>query len=70
VNSFRYLNGRTLIEYITGDTPDVSEFIDFGFYDWVIYWQNAGLGKIEIGKWLGVSHKVGKLMSYWVLPEL
>ena len=38
-------------------------------YDWVMYRQNAGLDKPEIGIWLGVSHKVGKLMSYWVLPE-
>ena len=69
VNSSRYSNGRTPIECITGDTPDLSEYIDFGFYDWVTYRQNAGLGKIEIGRWLGVSHKVGKLMSYWILPE-
>ena len=69
VNSSRYSNGRTPIECITGDTPDVSEYIDFGFYDWVTYRQNAGLGKIEIGRWMGVSHRVGKLMSYWILPE-
>ena len=47
----------------------MSEYIDFGFYDWVTYKQNAGLGKIQIGRWLGVSHRVGKLMSYWILPE-
>jgi hypothetical protein len=35
----------------------------------VTYKQNAGLGKIEIGKWLGVSHRVGKLIPYWILPE-
>ena len=69
VNSSRYSNGRTPIECITGDTPDLSEYIDFGFYDWVTYRQNAGLGKIEVGRWLGVSHRVGKLMSYWILPE-
>ena len=34
-----------------------------------MYRQNAGLDKPKIGKWLGVSHKVGKLISYWVLPE-
>ena len=34
-----------------------------------MYQQNAGLDKPEIGRWLGVSYKVGKLMSYWVLPE-
>ena len=69
VNSSRYSNGRIPIECITGDTPDVSEYIDFGFYDWVMYRQNAGLDKPKIGIWIGVSQKVGKLMSYWVLPE-
>ena len=69
MNSSRYSNGRTPIEYITGDTSDVSEYIYFGFYDWVMYQQNAGLDKPEIGRWLGISHEVGKLMSYLVLPE-
>ena len=36
----------------------------FGFYDWVTYTANAGLGELLLGRWLGVSHKVGKLMSY------
>ena len=26
------------------------------------------MGKPEIGKLLGVSHEVGQLMSYWILP--
>ena len=67
VSSSRYANGRTPIEYITGETPDISEYLDFGFYDWVVYRANAGLGELSIGRWLGVSHKVGQLMSYWIL---
>ena len=31
--------------------------------------KNAGLGKVSLGRWLGVSHKVGQLMSYWILPD-
>ena len=23
----------------------------------------------ELGRWLGVSHRVGPLMSYWILPK-
>lgn len=28
------------------------------------------MGEVELGRWLGtgVSHKVGRLMSYWILP--
>ena len=28
----RYADDRTGIEIITGETPDISEYIDFGFY--------------------------------------
>jgi hypothetical protein len=33
-NSSVALEGRTPIEQITGETPDISEYLDFGFYDW------------------------------------
>ena len=65
--SSRYSDNRTPIEIITGDTPDISEYMDFGFYDWVTYRPNAGLGENSLGRWLGVSHKVGQLLSYWIL---
>ena len=68
VSSSRYTNGRTALEYVTGETPDISEYLDFSFYDYVTFRSNAGLGEISIGRWLGVSHKVGQLMSYWILP--
>ena len=54
---------------ITGDTPDISEYLDFGFYDFVQYGSNAGLDTPRLGRCLGVSHRVGKLMSYWILPQ-
>ena len=48
---------------------DISEYLDFGFYDWVWYRENAGLGETKMGRWLGVSHRVGTLMSFWVLTS-
>ena len=30
---------------------------------------NAGIGVPEVGRWLSVSHRVGHLMSYCILPE-
>ena len=59
--------GRTPLERITGDTIDISEYLDFGFYNWCWYHENAGLGLTKLGRWLGMVHKVGCLMSYWVL---
>ena len=37
------LNGGIPIEGVTGETPDISEYLDFGFYDKVWYKDNAGL---------------------------
>ena len=68
-NSSRGLNGRCPLERVTGETVDISEYLDFGFYDWVWYRENAGLGETKIGRWLGVSHRIGTLMSFWVLTS-
>ncbi len=62
------LQGRTPIEAVLGETPDISEYLDFGFYDWVWFKRDAGIGPTEIGKWLGTSKSTGSLMSYYVLP--
>ena len=67
VSSSKYANGRTPVEIITGETPDISEYTDFSIYDWVTYRTNAGMGPISLGRWLGVSHKVGQLISFWIL---
>ena len=65
----RYSKGRTPLEIVTGETPDITEYLDFSFYDWVTFRANAGLGDLELGRWLGVSHRVGQMMSYWILPK-
>ena len=54
---------------VTGDTVDISEYLDFGFYDQVWYIDNAGLGPRKPGRWLGVSHRVGLLMCYYILTQ-
>ena len=68
-NSSKYAKGRTPMESISGDTPDISEYMDFSFYDLVTYKSNPGVHSPEIGRWLGVLHRVGPEMAYWILPE-
>jgi hypothetical protein len=68
-NMSNYADGRTALEIITGETPDISEYLDFEFYDWVLYRGNAGIGEVKLARWLGVSHRVGRFMSYWLFPE-
>ena len=47
---------------VTSETLEISEYIDFGFYDLVTYRANTELGDLSIVRWIGASHKVGKLM--------
>ena len=64
---------RTGIELVTGETPDISEWLDFEFYDRVWFYDQK---KIEIdgsgrrlARWLGVAHRVGSDLCYWLLLD-
>ena len=45
--------------------------MDFDFYDWVYYWDQTGLQSDNpaIGRWLGISHRVGSSLCYWILKR-
>ena len=63
-------NGRTGIEEITGETPDISEYVDFDFYDWVWYWDTPDKeNSPKIGRWLGPSHRIGASMCFYILVQ-
>jgi hypothetical protein len=42
-NTFFPLHERTPIEEVTGETLDISQYLDFGFYEFVWFKENAGL---------------------------
>jgi hypothetical protein len=63
------LRGACPLEHVTGETADMSEHLDFGFCDHVSCKENAGLGMTAIGRWLGISHRAGGLMSHWTLTK-
>ena len=59
---------RTPLARVTGDVPDISEYIDFGFFDLVYFWDGPRkVTKESIGWWLGVAEEVGSYLTYWVL---
>jgi hypothetical protein len=64
---------RPGLEQITGDSIDISEWLDFNFYDYVWYWDKPHLDILKenpkIGCWLGVPHRVGSDMCCWVINE-
>jgi hypothetical protein len=58
------------LEKLTGDTIDITEYLDFDFYDLVWFHdepaQNSGP---KLGRWLGVSHRVGSALCYHIIKE-
>ena len=55
--------GRPPLKNLTVDTIDLSEYLDFNFYNPVWYWDTLSGEKGE------ASHRVGAGMWYWVLNE-
>ena len=64
---------RPGIEKVMGQTVDISEWLDFSFYDRVWYWDQPKTDmtneQARLGRWLGIAHRVGSDMTYWVLTE-
>jgi len=65
------LNGRTPLELLTGQTPDISEIMHFGFYDWIKYYDPAAFpSKREfLGRWLGPADHVGQALCFYILKD-
>jgi len=61
------LNGPVLIEHVTGESVDISEYIDMSFYDWVHFVEGKRLEAPAIGRWLGIASHVGGCMTYYIL---
>ena len=66
-------DGLPGMEQITGSTVDISELLDFDFYDLIWYHENDKTDmtteSVKLGRWLGVSHRVGSDMCYWILTK-
>jgi hypothetical protein len=66
-------NGRPGIDAVMGHTIDISEWLDFKFYDYVWYRdeRKADMAKDQqlLGRWLGILHCVGSDMTYWILAK-
>ncbi|MGH7974081.1 MAG: hypothetical protein ACREBR_01045, partial [bacterium] len=66
------LDFRTPYEVLKGNTPDISELMDFDFYQWVKFNEPAASfteQRVVLGRWLGVAHDVGQAMCYWILKD-
>jgi hypothetical protein len=65
------LHGRTPLKMVTGQTPDISEYMDFGWYEPLWHYEQVGFPDEHriIGLWLGVAHRIGQALCYWILTE-
>ena len=63
------LNNRSPYEILTGDSPDISELLDFSFYDWVKVYDPAPFPeqRESLARWLGPAHNVGQALCFYVL---
>jgi hypothetical protein len=66
---------KTGYEEVTGQTPNISEWLDFEFYNLVWGLDHptkpnfTGITR-RLARWLlGVSHRVGSNLSYWLITE-
>ena len=54
------------MEILTGGTPEIYDWINFGFYDLGWYWNKGDDKSIpNDGRWLGVAHKCGSALNYF-----
>jgi hypothetical protein len=65
------LGWRKPLEVLTGDTPAISDLLDFGYYDWVWYWDPASasftVDPRKLGHWIGRNHAHDPVIWYKVL---
>ena len=59
-------------EEVTGDTADISGWLDFEMYD-LVYWigrpnnTDTSDDVRRLVRWLGISHNIGLNMCYWII---
>ena len=60
------LEGQLPYEILHGETPDISEHIEFDFYQriWYIDPSDFPNERTRLGRWLGVAHCVGQPLCY------
>ena len=70
----RGINKQTGYIEVTGQTPDISEWLDFEFYD-LVWWLDRPFkpditnNTRQLARLLGVSHQVGSDVCYWLITE-
>jgi hypothetical protein len=55
---------------VTGSTADISQLVEFGWYDWVFFWDTSISypdNKEILGRYLGLAPDIGPAMAARIL---
>ncbi len=66
------LEGQVPETIVSGQTADISPFVEFAWYDWVLYWDHTAKFPEEkevLGRWLGPAIDVGPAMTAKILTN-
>ena len=72
VNGIYESNGQVPETIMTGSTADISHICEYGWYDWVMFHDNALTfpeDKVVLGRYLGPATDVGGMMTAKILKE-
>jgi hypothetical protein len=56
---------------VTGNTPDITEYTEFSWYDPIFCYDDLPFpdAKRNIARWLGVAHRIGQALCFWILTN-
>jgi hypothetical protein len=66
------VEGQVPVEAIKGNIPDILEYAQFDWYQYVWYHDPETFpnDNRKLGRWIGVAHDVGAALMPWILPAL
>jgi hypothetical protein len=71
-NDIYMTNGEVPETIMTGSTADISHICEFGWYDWVMFWDNVPSfpdNKLILGRYLGPATGVGSALTAKILKS-
>ena len=64
-----YLDSVTPYQKVLGYAPNISEYLQHDWFQWVFYHDPTDPDRELIGRWLGPAHSVGQGLAYFVLTR-
>jgi len=68
----RHPDSMTPIQYQQGVTPDISVYLQFTFWEPILYLDHEAVwpsSTERAGRWIGVAHAIGDALTYWILED-